>query len=540
MKKVFIAVLCLLLSASVLLGLVACDITPRDLIPTSRAVTTDKMRTYYQIFPISFADSNGDGKGDLQGIIDKLDYVDSLGYDGIWLTPVHPSPTYHKYDVLDYYDIDKQLGTLADYDALVEACHDRGMTILMDTVFNHSAVDNEWFEQCMWAHERGKIDNKYYHFYNVKEIGSDADIPSGWARYNSHLAYECQFWTGMPDFNLGEVLEHPYGDLAQELKAILKFWLVDHKVDGLRLDAVTSYFSGNKAKNTEFLTWLNDTAKELKPDCYIVGEGAWGGIAENMQYQDSGVDSFFNFQHGYTAMGNLSYAARLGKAAYLYKIDEDNKMAAMGGIPATFISNHDVSRASGVGMSTVYPNSVKIMYGMMAMCYGTTFGYYGDEVGMTVLLSSDGTYHDEDKRQPMPWGDKYQCKPVPGSKAGTDEQKYPLGTVKDQEADPNSLLNYVKKANAIRRAFPVIARNVAKVEDLNRDRDMVVVTKGEGKEKIFIVFNANVMKQTYTVDIKRLGEGLTLGATLSVEGIPTLDKGVLTMPAQSFAILVTK
>ena len=501
--------------------------------------TTDKYRTYYQIFPYSFADSNGDGIGDIQGIIDKLDYIESLHYDGLWLTPVHQSPSYHKYDVTDYCSIDKQFGTMEDYDRLVEECHNRGMTILIDLVYNHTALDNPWFEACAQAHLRGKTDNPYYNYYNFEQIQSENDIKGGWTRYqNSNWAYECQFYSGMPDLNLQNVLDEPDGYLATELANIMKFWLVDHHVDGFRLDAVTFYFSGMQDENQAFLTWLNATAKSFKPDCYIVGEGSWENPSENQRYQESGIDSFFEFQHGKNANGTLSYSVRMEKAAYLTLIDENDVEMAGPGIPAVFIANHDTARAYGISMAAVQPDNLKEMYGLLAMSYGATFGYYGDEVGMSVVAAENSvnSYIDEDRRQPMPWGDSYQCKPVAHSSNAADSEKYPFGTVADQLKDKNSLLNYVRRANAIRRAFPQIARFPAQQVFVNDERDLCVVSKGEGQDTIYIVWNAS-QSQSRSFDTSSLGK-VTLAATLSIDGIPKLSGNTLTVPAKSFAILI--
>lgn len=501
--------------------------------------TTDKYRTYYEIFPYSFADSDGDGTGDLQGIIDKLDYIEGLNYDGLWLTPVHQSTTYHKYDVIDYLTVDNAFGSLEDYDALVSACHERGMTILLDLVFNHTSSKHTWFETCISAHSINKTDNKYYDYYNVKPVSYP--IPTGWAVHprESSLMYECKFWSEMPDLNLQNVLDEPDGNLANDLKNIMKFWLVDHDVDGFRLDAVSEYFDQNHALNKSFLTWLNDTAKELKSDCYIVAEGTWGNPVANQTYYKSGIDGVFAFQNGYTANGNFSYAVRLEKSAYLSLIDTDTASLCESGIPANFIANHDTGRSYGISLAGADDRNGKEIYGLMAMTYGVTFGYYGDEVGMTVLAQkgTKDSYKDEDKRQPMPWGDKYQCKPVAGSTKGEDSQKYPYGTVYEQLKDENSLPNYVKRANAIRRAFPAIARNVAEQVYLSRNRDLCVVKKGDGKDAVYIVWNAS-KNSAQEYDFSKLGN-LKLKATLStdISDIPSVNGSVLRMPAASFAVL---
>ncbi|MCM1533038.1 MAG: alpha-amylase family glycosyl hydrolase [Corallococcus sp.] len=497
--------------------------------------TTDNYRTYYQIFPYSFADSDGDGIGDINGIIDKLDYIADMNFEGIWLTPIHQSPSYHKYDVVDYKSIDSKFGTLEDYDRLVEECHNRGMTVLLDLVFNHSAKTNKWFEACYAAHMRNKPYDTYYNFYRFEQF-TGGTVPTGWAKYNSNWIYEAQFNEGMPDLNLQNVLDEPEGYLATELKSIMEFWLVDHDVDGFRLDAVTSYFTGNATKNTEFLTWLNDTAKAIKPSCYIVGEGAWSNVVENRTYQSSGVDSFFLFQHGYDGSGTLSFSVRLEKARYLFAIDEENVINVAGGIPAMFISNHDISRAYGILQAGNNVNNLKMGYGLMAMCAGTTFWYYGDEVGMNAFPNSAGKVIDENRRQPMPWGDSYTCRPVNGSTAVADSVKYPLGTVKQNLRDSSSVIDYIARANALRRAFPAIARNYGEKVYLSADGLVAAVKKGSGADAVYIVMNVS-HKTTATVNLSEIGSNLTLKGTLSVDDVPTLSENVLTMPKQTFAIL---
>lgn len=522
----------LLLAALLLAALGSCG----ERAMTGFDETTDNMRTYYQIFPYSFADSNGDGIGDINGIIAKLDYIADMNFEGIWLTPVHSSPTYHKYDVVDYKSIDPSFGTLEDYDRLVEECHKRGMTVLLDLVFNHTAKSNPWLEKCYGAHVRNRRDDQYYNYYNLEQYDGSSTIYTGWEKYNSSWIYECQFGGGMPDLNLQNVLDEPEGYLATELKDIMKFWLIDHNVDGFRLDAVTSYFTGNNQKNKKFLSWLNTTAKSLKPSCYIVGEGAWGNVEENKVYHESGVDSFFAFQHGYSGNGTLSYATRLERAFYLYNIDQGNKENVAGGVPAMFIANHDTPRAYGIMQGSNDINDIKMGYGLMTMCYGTTFWYYGDEIGMNAYTNAAGKIIDENRRQPLPWGDNYTCSPVKSSTAVTFSVKYPLGTVKDNLKDNSSIISYITRANALRRSFPQIARNYAENVYLSDDGLLAVVKKGDGKDAVYIVMNIS-HNYTLNYDLSAIGGNFKLVGTLSVDKTPSLKGSKLTMPKQTFAIL---
>ena len=495
--------------------------------------TTDNYRTYYQIFPYSFADSNGDGKGDLQGIIDNLDYIASLNFDGIWLTPVHQSTTYHKYDVVDYKSIDKEFGTMEDYDRLVDECHKRGMSVLLDLVFNHTSSKHVWFDYCITAHKRGEIFNQYYNYYNVEKTSNPR---KGWSSAGSGLAYEAQFWDQMPDLNWKEVLDHPDGYLANDLKEIMRFWLIDHKVDGFRLDAVSQLFTGDSIENRKALKWINDTAKSIKSNCYIVGEGPWDGTAYS--YYESGADSFFLFNHGFTGGGSISMAARTENVEWFTDIDKENK-SRIGEkqIPAMFVSNHDVARAYGILQGGVDVNNMKLGYGVMAMCEGATFWYYGDEVGMNVFTNAAGDVPDENRRQPMPWGNSYTCTPVKGSTAADDSVKYPLGNVPTNLADANSLVNYIARANALRRAFPQIARNYGELIFESGDSYVGLIRKGEGSDAIYIAVNVS---HSYSIplNLEQFGN-FKLAGTLSVDinNMPTLSKNKLTLPPMSFAVL---
>lgn len=502
---------------------------PTEKILTDIPTTTDNYRTYYQIMPYSFADSNGDGIGDIQGIIDKLDYIQSLNFDGLWLTPVHKSGTYHKYDVDDFFSIDAKFGTLEDYDRLIEECHKRGMTVLMDLVINHTSNKHKWFTACSTAHERNTPTNRYYNYYNFRE-GTASGV---WYKSSANgWIYEGQFWSGMPDLNWDEVLDHPDGYLAQDLTEVMRFWLEDHNVDGFRLDAVSQYFTGNTSKNIQVLSWINETAKSIKPDCYIVGEGPWDQTAYN--YYQSGADSFFLFNHGYSGGGTIPFAVRMGEASYFATIDTTNKSRISNGIPALFIANHDTSRAYNILSNDV--NSIKLGYGMMAMCAGATYWYYGDEIGMASFNGPTGAI-DENKRQPIAWGDSYTCKPVAGSTAVADGVKYPLGDVPTNLAQDNSLVNYIARANALRRSFPQIARNYGVSVYLSEDRTVAIVQKGEGADAVYVVLNASSSANT-TVALDSLGNFEIVG-TLSVDitDMPTLDGAVLNMPCMTIAVL---
>lgn len=506
--------------------------------------TTDNYRTFYQIFPYSFADSDGDGVGDLQGIIAKLDYIKELNFDGIWLTPVHESPSYHKYDVIDYKSIDSKFGTMDDYDQLVEECHKRGISIILDLVINHTSSEHVWFKRFTAAHNGNAGYKQYYDYYNWKSAPAGQSVDQPWYKVNNNKnltwAYEGQFWSGMPDLNWGEVLEHPDGNLAQDLEEVIRYWLVDRKIDGFRLDAAHEFFSNDDDSSIEALKWVKEVATKYKPDVYIVGEGPWGSGAYD--FYESGID-FFLFSQGYAAHNNISMAARMEDVSYFTAIDKENKKKiGSDGIPALFVANHDTPRAYGILQGGVDVNNMKLGYGVMAMSAGTTYWYYGDEVGMNVFPKTPGDNEsiiDEHKRQPMPWGDSYTCKPVFGTANVADSIKYPYGDVATNLKDKNSLVNYIARANALRRAFPQIARNYGTVVYMSDDDTYAIIQKGTGSDAIYIVANLSHMFEA-KIDLSTFDLGsVKLGGTLSVavNSTPVLKGSGLTMPPMTFAVL---
>ena len=507
-----------------------------DAVPQTQS--TDKFRTMYEIFPYSFADSDGDGIGDLMGAADKLEYIHDLNYEGVWLTPVCPSPSYHKYDVLDYYAIDSKFGDLDTFDYFVETAHSLGMTVLFDLVINHAALNNEWFSLCADAVANGETDNPYYGYFNIKQGKSGGD----WYSVPGHSGYiyEGVFYSGMPDFNLQSVLDEPEGYLATEIRDICDFWLNDHNVDGFRLDAVTSYFTNDINKNTEFLTWLNTTCKELKPDCYIVGEGSWNGdAAENLAYQASGIDSFFNFVNtGVSAaysVGKVISSQSAGRLGYGMK---ESWRVAGEGVPANFIANHDRDRLVGVVGGRNNLAKAKMGHTLLSILPGAVFNYYGDEIGMAIPTGS--SENDPDRRLHMNWGDDYTPNDPPGHMAYTDANKaYPYPSAADQLLDSNSLLAHVRKANALRQKFPEIARGRTEtIENYAPESGKPTITaisKVTEDSTIYIVVNPSTTEKVI-YDFAALGN-VTPKAELSVVGESTYSGHELYLAPGSVVIL---
>ena len=203
-------------------------------------VCADNDRVFYEIFVGSFADSDGDGTGDLRGVINRLDYLNdgdpnsgkSLGVEGIWLTPIYPSPSYHKYDVTDYYSVDPAFGTLDDLRELCEACEARNVKLILDLPINHTGERNKWFSEFKTAHRAGNTANAYYDFYTW--CAGRENIPAGRTFRQIEGTddyYECNFDGSMPELNF----DNPA--VREEALEIAKYWLV-LGVDGFRFDAI--------------------------------------------------------------------------------------------------------------------------------------------------------------------------------------------------------------------------------------------------------------------------------------------------------------
>ena len=456
-----------------------------DTAASSLNILDDKYRTTYEVFVYSFYDSDKDGIGDLNGLTQKLDYINDgdnstdtdLGCNEIWLMPISPSPTYHKYDVVDYKDVDPQYGTLEDFDNLLSACHERGVNVIIDTVFNHTSVEHPWFTEAVeflknhsdLTIEEAAKQCPYIDYYTFSDEKKDGFEPLPGTEY----FYEARFWSGMPDLNLDS------DTVRAELKDVLKFW-IDRGVDGFRLDAVTSYYTGEDLKNTEFLTWINDTAKELDPSTYIVGE-AWTSSATYTKFYKSGIDSFFDFDYA-GSEGLIAGVARGTTPAAKYgttlmateqalsQINED-------AVDAPFYTNHDLARSAGYFTGKGTEDKIKLAGALNLLMTGNAFVYYGEELGMK------GSGKDENKRAPMQWSADEKAEGMCEGPRAMDRfsMKYPA--VDEQQEDPYSIYNYFKAAIKLRNMYPVIARGTTtEIEDLSGKELCVMLRSVSEKE----------------------------------------------------------
>ena len=446
-------------------------------------------RDYYQIFVYSFCDSNGDGIGDLKGVESKLDYIANLGFNGIWLSPIHPCSTEHGYDVQDYYGVDKRFGTLDDFDDLVKAAHDKGISIMMDLVINHSSNKHPWFLASQQAWARKDTTNKYYNYYTfTNESGTD------YATFESEKT--------MPKLNLDSE------GVRSEIDSVCKFWLQDHDVDAFRLDAAWHFYYKDANKNVAFMQWLMSTARKYNPDVYMVGEVWANGSTVYNHYAENSVQSFFNFDFGTPSnklmpMLNSAQTNRATQIANLLKTKENGTAK---GIDALFASNHDTSRVSNVisyinartgevtdERMSQYRMSIALLYTQT----GNVFNYYGNEIGMrnSGRQSSSSDYKDYTYRTAMYWGvnaafdytDGFAYKAYGYSGRFGEYDDY-LGGVAEQIDDQNSLLNFYRRVMLLRRQNPEIAQGKSTFISTD-DSDLLIIVREYNGSKILMVYN---------------------------------------------------
>lgn len=474
-------------------------------------IIDDKYRNWYEVFVYSYADSDNNRVGDFNGITEKLDYISELGMNGLWLMPIMPSPSYHKYDVTDYYAVDPLYGTLDDFRNLLDAAHERGIDVIIDLVVNHSSDEHPWFLSA----KQGE-DSEYRDYYNWSNTSLMGYTRSG----DSY--YESRFVSTMPDLNLDN------GAVRGEIENIMRFWLEDVGVDGFRLDAVTSYYTGSPKKNVEFLSWLGETARGISPDCFIVGE-AWENLAAIADYSEAAIDSFFTFpvsqSSGYIAriLGPNAEAPGQSYASMTALLEETLPEST---IPAPFLDNHDTGRISNaLGKTNV--TKMKMAAGLLAMMRGGTFVYYGDEIGMS------GVGDDPNKRIGMLWDEETNVTKRP---PGTTTVLYSLPSVADQLEDENSLLNYYKQAMALRNKHPEIARGLSEIIDCGND-DLCVIRRTWRDESIIIVLNPSDEARSLSLSRDEyVYEKMT--DYLSADGSEvTQDGDTLALPAYSIVIL---
>ena len=495
------------------------------------AMVDDNTRNYYEIFVYSFYDSDGDGIGDLNGVTKKLDYIQDMGFNGIWLMPIMPSPTYHKYDTTDYCNIDEQYGTLDDFKKLLEECHKRDIHVIIDFMMNHTSTQHSWFQSATKYLEGLKKNEKpskkacpYYAYYNF--------VPKNQVKEQTYYQvgstdwyYEGQFWEGMPDLNLKNKT------VQKELEKAAKFWL-DLGVDGFRLDGV-KYFTNGEESNIKILRWFNDYVKSQKKDAYIVSE-VWDNYNVAAEYLKSGIDSTFDFSFGQStgvivSMVRESQSKDVGQsfANAMLNIQDMTKEVNPKATVAEFLTNHDTGRMANILVSE---EKIKMAYALELFMSGNAFVYYGEEIALT------GAGKDENFRSPMYWSATDQTGITDGPE-DMDEIENRFPSVEEQQADENSILNFIKRCLRLRNENPEIARGEMALIPEVKDEAICAITKEYKGSKLVMLYNMSTEEKKVTVS-KDTYKYQGIRGYASTDGSEvTLSDDTVTLPPYSVVIL---
>ena len=475
----------------------------------------DENSVGYQIFIASFADSDGDGMGDLRGIINKLDYLDGLGVDTLWLTPFQHSNSYHGYDIVDYFSVDPRFGTLDDYRELVFKAHQKGMKILMDFVLNHTSLSNPWFtksqnlvKETITLPDGTKKEIDYRNFYtwqNEEYVSSlkDNRAKKQWFKDSNGYYFYSSFGSSMPELNFD------YQATRDAILDVALYWM-SFGLDGFRLDAVKHIYMVNESrdrsdwivkdsdeandadysfdmnKNLHFFMEFNAKLKASYPNALLVGEN-FNGDPTKIAGLYGGMDSQFNFNWYYDGTAGLNklsqgqeYAVSLLNQYQVAQTSfKDGRTDYIDGI---FTSNHDVQRArdklfrTDIGVPrtvqkgdadwNLSENLAKLWGGMCLTVPGLTWIYSGDELGMFGTKTANGAgegagHEDRWCRQPMKWttglgGSTYNCQYPIGFNNYVmtwDALNAQLPGVAEQSADETSVYTAYKKIIEIRKKY---------------------------------------------------------------------------------------
>ena len=489
----------------------------------------ENARVFYEIFVGSFSDSDGDGIGDLRGIINRMDYLNdgdpdsgrSLGVEGLWLTPIFASPSYHKYDVADFYAIDPQFGTMDDLRELLEICHARDVKVILDLPINHTSTQNEWFISFKNARKNNDLSDPCYYFYSCCSKSAPAPAGRTFASLSgTSLRYECNFSPDMPEINYDNY------QVRLDMLNVARYYL-DQGVDGFRFDAAKYIYFGDNAKSLAFWDWYIGKLREEKPEVYTVAE-VWDGTGVVDIYTQ--VTNCFDFASSQLE-GMIARAAKGGNvnawtayvADYTARIRDRNP----DGMMVPFITNHDMDRAAG--FLPVSGGDMAMAANLYILSPGSPFIYYGEELGMKG--SRGGANTDANRRLHMLWGDGDTVADPEGSTYKSQAETSAL----EQIAREDSLYTRYKRLIMLRKANPEIAGGEYTALDLTDTKLGGFISRWNGGAVCVL---HNTTGEPLSVDLRAAGAGdfETIRAAVG-EGDAVLDGDILTLDGRTSVIL---
>ncbi len=478
---------------------------------------------FYEIWPRSFYDADGDGSGDFNGMTAKLDYLVDLGVNAVWLTPVFEAPSYHGYDFQDFYAVESDYGTMREFENFIAESHRRGIKVILDLVLNHISRDHVWFQKSaareagyedffLWAQERPQGWGKAW--------GDQPDPAAVWHWDDTRKAYFYgAFGSSQPDVNLENA------QVVAELNRMAEFWL-RKGVDGFRLDAVRYAveeggipLQADTESTIDYWSSFSEFVKSIKPDALLVGE-AWTGLPTIGKYYNDGLglDSAFDFDFGYVVIGilnpQIAAAADFGTVTSkqaqnsrhdLWQNLKGRRAAAPLLFFSPFLTNHDQNRL--VHSLNGDLEKAKIAASLLLTTPGSVYMYYGEEIGLSQYRTGDDQYRRAimqwreredagfnqtgnfwlDQGQWFPWRENHQS-------WWADYWQAQLGSgasVEAQAADQNSLYHHYRRLIKVRQSqvalqFP---REIRYYPVDNED--VWLVENRHGDARVWVLVNLN-------------------------------------------------
>ena len=550
-----------------------------------------KEMSVYQIWPRSFCDGNGDGIGDLKGVISKLDYIKSIGVDAIWFSPLYPSPNAdYGYDIADYKDISPDYGTLDEFKTLLDEAHKRGLKVIMDLVVNHTSDQHKWFLES----KKGD-DNPYHDYYFWRKGKKNGKEPNNWKSTFQGKAWEyCKeldeyylhvFAKGQPDLNM----DNP--KVRQEVKDIMRFWL-DMGVDGFREDVITfiskkpglpngfplptatgieHYMNGPHLK--EYLREFKDVLDEY--DCFTVGEAPMMTTKRALEFIKEGdgqlLNTMFHFEHMSCDNVITNWIKTKFKPQKLKKVYARWQNDLYGKAwNALYIENHDQPRIiSRYGSEKYRVESGKMLATMYILQSGTPFIYQGQEIGMLNAniptidrykdVSAINTYalfrklgfsdkftmklcmyaSRDNARTPMQWSAEKNAGFTTADKAWFDEinPNYTEINVEASEKDENSILNYYRKLLRFRKEHDIV--KYGDFELLSTDKNIFAYVRTYENQKLLVInsFSEAELPFRAPFDFDMKSAELVLS---NYDNCRVIHNGFITKPYETRAYLLTK
>ncbi len=461
---------------------------------------------FYEIYPQSFCDSNGDGIGDFNGIISKLDYIKGLGCTAIWMNPCFASPFGDAgYDVSDYYSAAPRYGTNEDLKRLFEEVHKRDMHILLDLVPGHTSVEHKWFKESMKA-EKNEYTDRYVWTDSIWEEPQGMGCIRGISDRDGSCAVN--FFSHQPALNYGFYKPDPNKKWQQsmdsegakatleELKNIMRFWL-GMGCDGFRVDMAGSLVKHDEDSKGTIKLWQNvrEFLDREFPNAAMVSE--WGEPDKSLQ---GGFHMDFLLHFGPSHYNDLfrcaePYFSSRGKgdiSEFVKKYEENYEKSEKKGLICIPSGNHDMDRLA----RSIHGDNLKIAFAFLLSMPGAPFIYYGDEIGMRYvegLTSVEGGYGRTGSRSPMQWDDSTNAgfSSAPAEKLYIKQDDSPdRPTVKSQLADENSLYNEIKRLINIRQSHAAL-QSKGEIEFVYAEKNAYpfAYLRSAGEEKILVIIN---------------------------------------------------